>query len=213
MITIDKKTEAYLLNHSTAEDEVLYELYRETHIKALYPNMLSGHLQGRMLSLFSCMIKPVTILEIGTYTGYSAICLCDGLQENGTLYTIEINDELKDFSEKYFRKAGVHHKIKQLTGNALDIIPGMNITFDLVFIDAEKSQYPAYYDAVIDKVRAGGFIIADNVLWYGKVLEETIYNDQSTKGIKDFNKKIKNDVRVENLIMPMRDGLNIIRKK
>ncbi len=213
MITIDEKLEKYIINHTSPQDDVLHELYRETHLKVLYPNMLSSHLQGRMLHLFSCMIKPVNILEIGTYTGYSAICLCGGLQENGKLYTIEKNDELKDFSGKYFRKAGVSHKIKQLTGDALTVIPELNMPFDLVFIDAEKSQYSAYYDAVIDKVPSGGFIIADNVLWYGKVVGKIADNDLATKGIKAFNRKIINDSRVENLMVPVRDGLNIIRKK
>jgi len=174
--------------------------------------MLSGHLQGKLLEMMSCMLQPFQILEIGTYTGYSAIALCKGLQENGMLHTIDINAELEAISLKYFKKAGLDHKIKHYTGNALEIIPTINQTFDLVFIDADKENYVNYFELIIDKVRKGGIIIADNVLWSGKVLTATSSNDKETQGIIEFNKYVNKDKRVENLLLPFRDGLMIMRK-
>jgi predicted O-methyltransferase YrrM len=208
-----KELEKYILNHIEPEDAVLRELDRETHLNVVGARMISGHLQGQALTMLSKMISPKTILEIGTFTGYSAICLAKGLQENGKLITIEIDDELESFAKKYFEKAGVQHKIEQRIGAALKIIPTLNETFELVFIDAHKPEYPAYYKAIFDKVNNGGYIIADNTLWSGKVLEVTAEDDLQTRGIIEFNTLIKNDTRVEKVILPLRDGMTIIRKK
>lgn len=208
---VDKYLEKYLYEHSTPEDPVLEDLYRQTHIKFVNPNMASGHLQGKFLEMVSHMIKPQKILEIGTFTGYSSICLAKGLTDDGILYTIEINDEITDFTASYFSRAGVESKIKQLTGNALDIIPGLDQNFDLVFIDADKREYCDYYRVTFNKVKKGGFIVADNVLWGGQVLDKTT-TDQQSKGIIEFNEMIKNDNRIEKTILPIRDGLMIMRK-
>lgn len=205
--------EEYILNHSDNEDPVLAELNRETNLKILRPRMLSGHLQGKILEMLSKMIQPEKVLEIGTYTGYSAICLAKGLKENGVLHTIEVNDELEDIISKYINKSGLQKKIKTYFGNALEIIPTLSKTFDLVFIDGDKREYPAYYNLVFDFVRPGGFILADNVLWSGKVLEIETPDDEYTKGIFEFNDLVKNDTRVEKVILPLRDGLTLIRKK
>ena len=205
--------EEYILNHSDSEDPVLAELNRETNLKILRPRMLSGHLQGKILEMLSKMIRPEKILELGTYTGYSAICLAKGLQENGKLYTIEINDELEDIITKYIDKANLTEKIKLHFGDARSIIPEINEQFDLVFIDADKREYLEYYNLVFDFVRPGGFILADNVLWSGKVIELEEPDDEYTKGIFDFNKFLKSDDRVEKVILPLRDGLTLIRKK
>lgn len=205
--------EQYILDHSDDEDPVLAELNRETNLKILRPRMLSGHLQGRVLEMISKMIRPEKILELGTYTGYSAICLAKGLKENGNLHTIEINDELEDFILKYVKKAGLDHKIKLHSGDARKIVPQLNEHFDLVFIDADKREYLEYYNIVFDFVKPGGFILADNVLWSGKVIELESPDDEYTKGIFDFNEFIKNDSRVEKVILPLRDGLTLIRKK
>jgi predicted O-methyltransferase YrrM len=207
-----RKLEQYLLDHTTHEDPVLEDLYRQTHIRFVNPNMASGHLQGKFLEFISEMIKPESILEIGTFTGYSAICLSKGLKPEGKLITIELNDELSDFARSYFLKAGIGEKITQVTGNALDIIPTLNLMFDLVFIDGDKRQYIEYYHLIIDKVKPGGFILADNVLWGGKVLEkETI--DLQARGIIDFNEMILKEPDIEHVIVPLRDGLMLIRKK
>ena len=208
-----KEIDKYILNHIEPEDEILKELDRETHLNVAGARMISGHLQGQVLTIFSKIIKPKNILEIGTFTGYSAICLAKGLQENGKLITIEIDDELENMARNYIVKAGVEHKIVQLIGAALEIIPTLNETFDLVFIDAQKSEYSAYYNAVFEKVKNGGFIIADNTLWSGKVLETPAEDDYQTRGIIEFNTMIKNDDRIEKVILPLRDGMTIIRKK
>ena len=209
---MNKKLEQYLLEHTSPEDPVLEDLYRQTHIRFVNPNMASGHLQGKFLELISMMIRPENILEIGTFTGYSAICLARGLKPDGKLVTIELNDELTAFSHSYFCKAGVDAKITQLTGRAQDIIPDLDMMFDLVFIDGDKREYIAYYQLIIDKVKPGGFIIADNVLWGGKVLEgET--NDPQARGIIDFNEIIRKETITDNVIIPLRDGLMLIRKK
>lgn len=205
--------EEYILNHSDKEDSILAELNRETNLKILRPRMLSGHLQGKVLELISKMINPDKILEIGTYTGYSAICLAKGLKENGILHSIEINDELEDFIKKYIGKAGLEKKIKLHIGDAKKIITKINNQFDLVFIDADKREYLEYYHAVFDFVKPGGFILADNVLWNGKVIKLESPDDEYTKGIMDFNEFIKDDERVEKVILPLRDGLTLIRKK
>jgi predicted O-methyltransferase YrrM len=204
--------EAYSEKYSSPESDILNELNRETNLKVMLPRMLSGHLQGKLLEMFSDMLQPMQILEIGTYTGYSAIALCKGLQENGCLHTIDINEELEAISLKYFEKAGLKNKIKHYVGNAMDIIPTIHHTFDLVFIDADKENYISYFELVIDKVRKGGFIIADNVLWSGKVLTTTTHTDKETQGIIDFNKFITKDKRIENLLLPFRDGLMIMKK-
>ncbi|CAN5630128.1 O-methyltransferase [soil metagenome] len=203
----------YAEAHTTAESSTLKELNRETHAKILMPRMLSGHLQGRMLAMFSQMLKPKRILEIGTYTGYSAICLSEGLVPDGLLHTIDINEELTPMVRKYFSIAGVEAKIKIHTGDAVQIIPGLNETFDLVFIDADKKNYSVYFDLVISKVRTGGVIIADNVLWSGKVLEPASEMDSDTKAIAEFNRKIQSDIRIDNVLFPVRDGLMVMHVK
>lgn len=207
----NKKLERYILDHTTPEDHVLEELYRQTHIRFVNPNMLSGHLQGRLLEFISRMINPEFILEIGTFTGYSAICMSKGLKEGGKLITIEINDEIASFTRSYFAKAGVSSRIELINGNALKIIHGLDITFDLVFIDADKRDYCNYFKMVLDKVKPGGFILADNVLWGGQVIEKEI-NDQQARGIIEFNEMIKGHEGIENIILPLRDGLMLIRK-
>ena len=204
--------EAYAIEHTTKETAILEKLNRETHAKIMMPRMLSGHLQGRVLSMFSNMIKPTQILEIGTYTGYSALCLAEGLAEGGKLHTIDINEELEVMVRKYFSEASVDKKINYYIGNAMNIIPGIKETFDLVFIDADKENYSNYYDLVFDKVRKGGYIIADNVLWSGKVLDDPTKMDVDTKAIVAYSKKVQNDSRVENVILPVRDGLMVARK-
>ncbi len=210
---IDEKIETYSLTHSQPETDILKKINRETFAKVLMPRMLSGHLQGNVLSMFSKMIKPMQILEIGTYTGYSAICLAQGLQQGGKLHTIDINEELEKMVRGFFEEAGLSDKITYYTGNALTIIPDISETFDIVFIDADKKNYAKYYDLVFDKVRSGGYIITDNVLWSGKVLEQAEKMDAETKAIDAFNKKVNDDERVENMLLPVRDGLMIARKK
>jgi len=209
---MDKELEQYVLDYSTPEDPVLEELYRQTYIRFLNPNMISGHLQGKFLEFISQMIRPENILEIGTFTGYSAICLSRGLKPGGKLITIELNDELTAFAHSYFVRAGVDKKITQMTGRALDIIPGLDHMFDLVFLDADKKEYIEYYNLVIDKVKPGGFILVDNVLWSGQVLEKET-TDPQARGIIDFNEMIRKEQITENVIIPIRDGLMLIRKK
>jgi len=209
---LDPKLEEYILAHTQPEPELLQQLNRETYAKILMPRMLSGHLQGRALSMLSQMINPKRILEIGTYTGYSAICLAEGLAEEGKLYTIDINEELEKMTRSYFDKAKLTDKIIYQIGNALHIIPSLNEVFDMVFIDADKENYSHYYDLIFDKVRKGGYIIADNVLWSGKVLADNSAMDKDTKAIDAFNKKVYKDSRVEKVLFPIRDGLFVIRK-
>ncbi|RFC53934.1 O-methyltransferase [Brumimicrobium aurantiacum] len=210
---LDEKLEEYVNQHTSPESKLLNKLNRQTHISVLQPRMLSGHLQGRTLSLFSKMLQPKRILEIGTYTGYSAICLAEGLKENGKLITIDVNYELEEMVNSYIKEADLSDKIEMKVGNALEIIPDLNKNFDLVFIDADKSNYAKYYDLLIEDLPSGAILIADNVLWSGKVLEETKKNDVDTEALKIFNKKIQEDDRVENVLMPIRDGLMVIRKK
>jgi len=199
--------------HTKPETETLSGLNRETYANVLRPRMLSGHIQGKILETFSYMVRPRRILEIGTYTGYSAICLAQGLAEGGVLHTIDINDELETMVRKYFAKANVEDRIQYHLGNALEIIPTLNEAWDLVFIDADKENYARYYDLVFDSVRPGGFIIADNVLWSGKVTGDVSQMDEETRSITAFNKKVQDDARVDNVLMPVRDGLMVIRKK
>ena len=209
---IDSKIFNYSLSKSSKEPKILNDLNRETHLKILNPRMLSGHYQGRILSLVSKIIKPKTVLEIGTYTGYSTICLSEGLDKNGSIHTIDHNEELLVIQNKYFKKAGISEKVKQYTGDATKIIKKLNLDFDLVFIDADKENYPLYFDLIIEKVKPGGVIIADNILWSGKILEKVQEEDYATKSIIEFNDKVKNDDRVETIILPIRDGLSLIRK-
>jgi predicted O-methyltransferase YrrM len=204
--------EKYIKDHTTPEDDVLSGLYRETHLKVLNPRMLSGHIQGKLLEMVSRMIKPTRILEIGTYTGYSAICLARGLKNNGILHTIEINAELQELAKRYFQKAGLEKQIIQHTGDALAIIPQIDDLFDLVFIDAAKEDYLNYYYLIFDKVRKGGFILADNALWDGKVIDPPEIQDKETRGIAAFNDFIRHDDRVENVLLSVRDGIMFIRK-
>ena len=209
---IDDNILNYSISKSEKESKLLNDLYRETYLKVLNPRMISGHYQGRILSLISKIISPKKILEIGTYTGYSAICLCEGMDKDGILHTIDNNKELVEIQNKYFKKANLTNKIVQHSGDAKNIIPSIDEEFDIVFIDADKESYPEYYDLIINKVRSGGIIIADNILWSGKVLEKVEKDDQATKSIIEFNNKIIEDDRVKNIILPIRDGLNIVRK-
>ena len=210
---IHKELDKYILNHIDQEDDILKELDRETHLKIVGARMLSGNLQGQVLTMISKMIRPKTILEIGTFTGYSAICLSKGLQKNGKLITIEIDDELESIASKYFKKAGIADSVVQKIGPATEIIPELNEEFDLVFIDADKREYSAYYDLIFEKVKTDGYILADNTLWSGKVLKEPAPEDEQTIGIINFNQKIQTDSRIEKVILPVRDGMTIIRKK
>lgn len=212
MLFIPEKLDNYIVVHSENEPELLQQLNRETYQKILQPRMLSGHYQGRLLSMISKLVNPVNILEIGTYTGYSAICLAEGIQTNGELHTIDINEELYNFQRKYFDKSGYGNQIVQHLGNALKIIPELVKTFDLVFIDADKGNYPNYYELIIEKLNPGGIILSDNVLWSGKVTEELKPDDEDTKALIEYNKMLKEDPRIETVILPIRDGLTISRK-
>jgi predicted O-methyltransferase YrrM len=212
LIDFNKEIWDYIEASSTPEDAVLAALNRYTHLKVVHPRMLSGQVQGKFLEFISCMIQPFHILEIGTYTGYSAICLARGLKAGGKLISIEVNDELAVVSEKFFAEAGLSDKIQLINGDAVKIIPELDVVFDLVFIDAEKEQYSAYFDLVYPKVKTGGFIIADNTLWDGKVVFEKEHTDSASIALRNFNKNIQENPKVENLILPLRDGISIIRK-
>ena len=209
---VNNKIEDYIRKNSSKEPEILKDLNKETYLKVLNPRMLSGHLQGRFLSIITKLIKPKTILEIGTYTGYSAICMAEGLVENGIIHTIDINEELVSIQNKYFKKSKCNNSITQHVGDARNIIKNINEEFDVVFLDADKENYIEYYELVIEKVKKGGLIIADNVLWTGKVVEPEKDDDELTQYLIDFNKMINEDDRVENIILPLRDGLNVILK-
>ncbi|ESU20147.1 O-methyltransferase family protein [Flavobacterium cauense R2A-7] len=208
---ISEALEDYVALHSENEPELLARLNKETHQKILQPRMLSGHFQGRVLSMFSKLIRPQHILEIGTYTGYAALCLAEGLPENGTLDTIDNNEELVDFQKKYFDQSPWANQIQQHLGNALEIIPTLNKKFDLVFIDADKENYINYFQMIVPMMNKGGVILSDNVLWSGKVLEEVKANDKSTKVLLEYNELLKNDPRVETVLLPIRDGLTMSR--
>jgi len=210
---IPEKLDDYVIKHSEDEPELLQQLTRETYQKILQPRMLSGHYQGRILSMISKLVNPKCILEIGTYTGYSALCLAEGLQLNGELHTIDVNEELVNFQRTYFNKSGFGNEIHQHLGDALEIIPKLNKTFDLVFIDADKPNYINYFHAIINKLNSGGIILSDNVLWSGKVIEKVNPDDVSTKVLLEYNTLLKNDNRVETVLLPVRDGLTISRKK
>lgn len=209
---LPQQLDDYVVAHSENEPELLQQLTRETYQKILQPRMLSGHYQGRVLSMISKLVIPKNILEIGTYTGYSALCLAEGMQNNGELDTIDINEELVDFQRKYFDKSQYGNQIHQHLGNALEIIPKLNKTFDLVFIDADKPNYVNYFHTIIDKLNIGGIILSDNVLWSGKVIEALKPDDASTKALLEYNALLKNDPRVETVLLPIRDGLTISRK-
>lgn len=208
---ISQDLENYIEQHSEKEPELLATLNKETYQKVLLPRMLSGHFQGRVLSMLSKLIRPVNILEIGTYTGYSALCLCEGMQEKGTLHTIDIKEELVDFQRKHFDKSPWGNQIVQHLGEALDIIPTLEYKFDLVFIDADKENYINYFELIVPKMNKGGIILSDNVLWSGKVLEPLNPKDISTKILLDYNLLLKNDPRVETVLLPIRDGLTVSR--
>lgn len=203
----------YIVGHSQKEPEILHKLNRETNQKILQPRMLSGHYQGRVLSLLSKMKNPKNILEIGTYTGYSALCLAEGLQAGGYLHTIDVNEELYDFQKKYFDQSEYASQIKQYLGDATEIIPEINSNFDLVFIDADKPNYPKYFELIIEKINPGGIILSDNVLWSGKVVEEVKKDDESTQALLKYNRMLVEDERVETVILPIRDGLTLTRVK
>jgi predicted O-methyltransferase YrrM len=208
---ISQELENYIEQHSEKEPELLAALNKETYQKILLPRMLSGHFQGRVLSMLSKLIRPLNILEIGTYTGYSALCLCEGMQENGKLHTIDIKEELVDFQRKHFDKSPWGNKIIQHLGEALDVIPTLDLKFDLVFIDADKENYINYFELIVPKMNKGGIILSDNVLWSGKVLEPLNPKDISTKILLDYNLLLKYDPRVETVLLPIRDGLTVSR--
>lgn len=208
---ISQELEDYIEQHSENEPELLAKLNKETYQKILLPRMLSGHFQGRVLSMLSKLIRPVNILEIGTYTGYAALCLCEGMQENGQLHTIDIKEELVDFQRKYFDASAWGNQIFQHLGEAVDIIPTLDLKFDLVFIDADKENYLNYWELIVPKMNKGGIILSDNVLWSGKILEPVHPNDVSTKVLLEYNLLLKNDPRVETVLLPIRDGLTVSR--
>ena len=208
---ISQELEDYIEQHSEKEPALLAALNKETYQKILLPRMLSGHFQGRVLSMLSKLIRPVNILEIGTYTGYSALCLCEGMQEGGQLHTIDIKEELVDFQRKHFDKSPWGSQIVQHLGEAVDIIPSLEMKFDLVFIDADKENYLNYFELILPKMNKGGIILSDNVLWSGKVLEPLQPNDLSTKIIMEYNELLKKDPRVETVLLPIRDGLTVSR--
>lgn len=210
---IPEAIDDYVVNHSEDEPELLQQLSRETHQKILQPRMLTGHYQGRVLSMISKLVMPKNILEIGTYTGYSALCLAEGLQNDGELHTIDINEELFDFQRKYFDKSSYGKQIHQHLGNALELVPKLNMTFDLVFIDADKENYVNYFKIIIEKLNPGGIILSDNVLWSGKVIEEVKPDDLDTKALIEYNTLLKEDLRIVTVVLPIRDGLTISRKK
>jgi predicted O-methyltransferase YrrM len=210
---IDEKLDDYVCKHTSEEDDLLKELNRQTHLKVLQPRMLSGHFQGRFLSMISKMIQPTSILEIGTYTGYSALCLAEGLKSEGKLLTIDKNPELEDFVRNFFEKSAYSENIEFVIADAMKYIPTIKQSFDLVFIDADKGNYLNYYKLVIDMIPSGGYLLADNVLWSGKVIDDKSVNDKDTKAIMEFNLYVMNDIRIENILLPIRDGLLLMRKK
>ena len=209
---LPENLEEYIQQHSQAESDQLAELSRETWLKIMTPRMLSGHVQGRILSMLSHMIQPKYVLEIGTYTGYSALCFAEGLVDGGKIVTIDINEELKPILDKYLLSSQYKDQVELKIGDATQIIPELDNDIDLVFIDADKPNYSNYFDLVIDKVRKGGYILADNVLWSGNVVDESKFGDKSTKAIREFNDKVHADPRVENVLFPVRDGIMVMRK-
>ena len=210
---LPEKIDDYVVSHSQNEPQILQELSKETWQKVLNPRMLSGAFQGRVLSMISKLIQPKNVLEIGTYTGYSALCIAEGLHPEGKIYTIDKNEELETLQEKYFEKSGYQNQMQQYVGNALEIIPTLDIKFDLVFIDADKSNYINYFHLIIDKMNAGGIILSDNVLWSGKVVEKLDPKDLDTKVLLEYNKLLNSDERIETVLLPIRDGLTVSRVK
>ncbi len=208
---LSQDLEDYIEKHSESEPELLVQLQKETYQKILLPRMLSGTFQGRVLSMLSKLIRPLNILEIGTYTGYSALCLCEGMQENGLLHTIDVKEELVDFQRKYFQKSPWNDQIIQHLGEAITIIPTLDVKFDLVFIDADKENYIRYFNLILPKMNKGGIILSDNVLWSGKVVLPLSPHDLSTKILLEYNKLLKEDIRVETVLLPIRDGLTVSR--
>lgn len=211
MAFLSEKLDEYVSNHSQKEPQILQELNQETWQKVLVPRMLSGHFQGRVLSMISKLIQPTIILEIGTYTGYSALCLAEGMKPNGSLHTIDRNEELYDLQKKYFDKSDFKNQINQYVGNALEIIPKIEEKFDLVFIDADKINYANYFHLIIEKMNKGGVILSDNVLWSGKVIEKLNPKDTDTAALLEYNKLLNTDARIETVLLPIRDGLTISR--
>ena len=209
----NEKLDEYLINHSEKEPEILSDLNRETNLKVLQPRMISGTYQGRLLSMISKIINPKKILEIGTFTGYSTLCLAEGLDKNGQIHTVDINEELYDLQRKYFKKSSFNNNITQHLGNALEIIPKLDHDFDLIFLDADKINYPKYLDILIVRLKKGGVLLSDNVLWDGKVLNEISQKDKSTKAIVEYNKMLKNRTDMDSVILPIRDGITISIKK
>lgn len=212
MLKINEEIWKYIIDHTTEQDPILVELDRETNVKMAFPNMLSGSYQGRLLEIISKMVQPEYILEIGTFTGYSAICLARGLKDNGQLHTIENNDEVIPFTRRFIHKAGLEDKIILHFGDALQVIPQLNTMFDLIFIDADKSQYTQYYELIFSKLKIGGIILIDNALWGGKVIKHSLKKDDETDGIRDLNQVIQDDPKVENILLPVRDGIMLARK-
>jgi len=210
---LPEKIDTYVVAHTQGEPKILQELTRETWQKVLNPRMLSGAFQGRVLSMITKLTSPKNILEIGTYTGYSALCMAEGLAKEGTIFTIDKNEELETLQNKYFKKSGYQKQIKQFVGNALEIIPTLHKKFDLVFIDADKSNYMNYFHLIIDKMNSGGIILSDNVLWSGKVVEELDSKDKDTKVLLEYNQLLNTDDRIETVLLPIRDGLTISRVK
>jgi caffeoyl-coA O-methyltransferase len=210
---LSEELENYAAQHTEDEPLLLQELNKRTHLNVLQPRMISGHFQGRFLSLLSKMVQPRTILEIGTYTGYATLCLAEGLHPEGVLHTIDIKEELTDLQREFFDRSGYGSQIVQHLGKAADIIPSLDTTFDLVFIDADKQNYAHYFDLVIEKMNRGGIILSDNVLWSGKVVEEVKHNDKHTQALMAYNQKIKDDPRVETVLLPIRDGITLSRVK
>jgi len=208
---LPEKIDRYAIDHTQKEPELLQELFKETWQKALIPRMISGHYQGRLLSMISKLVQPKCILEIGTYTGYSALCLAEGMHKEGILHTIDHNEELVEFQKKYFDKSSNKSKIRQHLGDALELISTINEKFDLVFIDADKENYSNYYHNIIDKMNKGGIILSDNVLWSGKVTEVPSINDKDTLALIEYNKLLNKDPRIESILLPIRDGLTISR--
>lgn len=208
---LSEELENYAAQHTEDEPLLLQELNKRTHLNVLQPRMISGHFQGRFLSLLSKMVQPRTILEIGTYTGYATLCLAEGLHPEGVLHTIDIKEELTDLQREFFDRSGYGSQIVQHLGKAADIIPALDTTFDLVFIDADKQNYAHYFDLVIEKMNRGGIILSDNVLWSGKVVEEVKHNDKHTQALMAYNQKIKDDPRVETVLLPIRDGITLSR--
>ena len=210
---LPQKIDDYVVAHSAKEPELLQQLNRETNQKVLQPRMLSGHYQGRVLSMISKLVNPKNILEIGTYTGYSALCLAEGMKKEGVLHTIDINEELFDLQKKYFDASEYKENIKQHLGDATEIIPTLKENFDLVFIDADKPNYPAYFELIMEKLNSGGIILSDNVLWSGKVVEDVKKDDESTIALLEYNRLLAEDNRLETVMLPIRDGLTISRRK